>query len=201
MMGFLISKLTKSNYSDFIHKHLWEPMGMDHTFLGPHDPEYQATSGLQLADGYWYRNSTNDYVKQPITNQRADEGAGAVMSNVLDYIKYLRIMMSESGPLSSDGHRELKAARIIRNQNQSPFTGPTMYCLGWETGIFQNEQVWFHGGWVSQYRTEMLMIPSKEIGIVVMVNTPEDAVHIVLYRILYDLFNVGEEKRYDFEAA
>lgn len=45
----------------------------------------------------------------------------------------------------------------------------------------------------------MLMIPSKQYGIVVMGNANSHAREIVPYRVLYDLLQVPEERRRDFE--
>ncbi|KAH6645414.1 hypothetical protein BKA67DRAFT_584971 [Truncatella angustata] len=85
-------------------------MSLSHIFLGAHDPKYKS-SGLRVADGYYYKNSTDEFIKQPLDDQSADEGAGAIISSVLDYAKYLRIMMTEAGPLSKDGHSELRTPR------------------------------------------------------------------------------------------
>lgn len=45
----------------------------------------------------------------------------------------------------------------------------------------------------------MIMVPSKEHGIVVMGNANSRAREIVPYRLLYDLLNVPDERRRDFE--
>jgi len=40
-------------------------------------------------------------------------GAGSIISNVLDYAKWLKVMMNEEGPISKEGHKELKKSRIV----------------------------------------------------------------------------------------
>lgn len=198
-IGYLITKLSGLSLAEFFYKYLWTPMGLEHTFLSIRDPRYQA-SGLHVADGYWYKNSTAEYVLQPADDESVDPGAGAVISNVLDYTKYLRVMIDEAGPISKNGHRQLKTARSFWGKTGPPWIGPTTYSLGWASGIFQHEQAWFHGGAVTAFRTEMMIIPSRDIGIVVMSNSPTDVVQLVEYRILYDLFNLGQDKRFDHEA-
>lgn len=198
-MGYLISKMTNMTLGEFFHKYLWKPMGMHNTFLSIHDPKYKV-SGLHVADGYWYKNSTDEYILQPPDDESLDPGAGAVISNVLDYAKYLRTIIYEGKPISKAGYRALKTPRSFHNTVGPPWVGPLTYSLGWVSGIFENEQVWFHGGAVTTYRTEMMVIPSRDIGIVVMSNSPTNVVQIVEYRILYDLFNLDPEKRMDHEA-
>ena len=199
--GHLISKLTGSTLADFFHRHLWAPMGMDETFLNLDDPQLEA-SGLSVADAYWWVNSTGQYVRQLMTAEdvKADDGAGAVLSNVLDYAKYLRVMMSESGPISKAGHRELKAPRTFTEFERELFVGPRTYALGWMSGIFENEQVFFHTGTVTPYVTFMLMVPSKNYGIVTLANSYSKVRELVTYRILYDLFGVEEDRRRDLET-
>ncbi|ROV95716.1 hypothetical protein VMCG_07562 [Cytospora schulzeri] len=199
--GYLITKLTGSTLRDFFHRYLWAPMGMNETFLNLDDPSLEA-SGLSVADGYWWVNSTGKYVKQPMRAWEtvADEGAGGVLSNVLDYTKYLRVMMAEAGPVSKAGHREMKAPRMFTEFEKGLFVGPVTYGLGWMSGIFEGEQVYFHTGTVTPVVTFMLMVPSRNYGIVTMVNSYSKVRELVTYRILYDLFGVEEDRRRDLET-
>jgi CubicO group peptidase (beta-lactamase class C family) len=196
--GYIIKTLTGSSLGAFFHSHLWEPMGLNETFLGLWDPALKS-SGLLLADEYYYKRSTDEYLRIEHLDMSIDEAAGAVISNVLDYAKYLRTMINEAGPISKAGHRELKAARSFYGQDSPPFVGPTTYTLGWMSGIFQGEQIWMHSGQVIG-TTWMLMVPSKKIGIAVMTNSSSKSMTLVLYRILYDIFGVKMEDRFDFLA-
>ncbi|KUI56636.1 D-aminopeptidase [Cytospora mali] len=199
--GYLISKLTGSTLRSFFHRHLWEPMGMNETFLNINDPSLR-DSGLPVADAYWWVNSTREYVRQPMSGEEllADEGAGAVVSNVLDYVKYLRVMMAEAGPISEAGHRELKTPRMFTEFEKGMFSGPVTYGLGWMSGIFEGEKVYFHSGTVTPFVASMLMVPSKNYGIVTMANSYSKVRELVTYRILYDLFGVEQDRRRDLET-
>jgi CubicO group peptidase (beta-lactamase class C family) len=203
--GYLVSALSGLELGAFFRRYLWGPMGLEETFLGDWDPRFAARApACELADGYWWVNGTGEYVKQPreVTSLavRADEGAGAVVSNVLDYAKYLRVMMAEAGPLSKAGHRELKRPRSFQDLFNDPFVGPTTYGLGWMSGVFEGHEVFHHPGTVTPFVTHMMMVPSKEYGIVVMSNGLSHVRELVTYRILYDLFNVDEGRRKDFET-
>ncbi|KAH8651309.1 beta-lactamase/transpeptidase-like protein [Xylariales sp. PMI_506] len=197
--GYIVEKLSNTSLGIFFHRYLWEPMGLNETFLGMYDPAFQETD-LIFADEYYYDNATNEYVRIDHLHYMADEGAGSIISNVLDYAKYLRIMMNESGPISKAGHRELRSSRMFYSQGAPPYVGPLSYTLGWMSGIFQDEQVWMHSGQVNQFTSWMLMVPSRKIGITVMTNSNSKSMTLVLYRILYELFNVKEQDRFDFTA-
>lgn len=201
--GYLVSTLSGSGLGEFLHRYLWGPMGMDQTFLGDWDPLFES-HGSQLADAYHWVNSTGKYVKQPrhgtSSSVRAAEGAGAVVSNVLDYTKYLRVMMAEAGPISKAGHRELKAPRTFHDLHKGMFVGQETYGLGWMSAVFEGQQVFYHTGTVIPFVTFMVMIPSKSYGIVVMGNGHSYARELVTYRILYDLFGVEKSRRRDWES-
>lgn len=203
--GHLVSALSGRGLGDFFRERLWEPMGMRETFLGDWDPLFGRRGGpAVLADGYWWVNSTGRYVRQPpgaaSLSARADEGAGAVVSNVLDYARYLGVMMAEAGPVSRAGHRELKTPRSFHDLNGDMFVGPVTYGLGWMSGVFEGHQVFYHTGTVTPFVTFILMVPSKSYGIVVMANGYSRVRELVTYRILYDLFGVEESRRRDFES-
>lgn len=127
--GYLITHLTGLDLGAFFRRHLWAPMGMHETFLGEYDPALPG-SGLSAASGYWWVGgggrkglASSSYVRMPNVDARVDEGAGAVLSNVLDYARYLRVMMTEAGPLSKTGHRELKRPRTFHDFNQDIVSG------------------------------------------------------------------------------
>lgn len=203
--GLLISKMTGLGLGAFLHKYIWAPMGMNETFLGNYDPIF-TSSGLSIADSYLWEPGSSSYVKNRDFDRglgdfvRGDEGAGAVLSNVLDYVKYLRIMMAEAGPISKAGHRELKKPRTFHHLNEAMFgPGPLYYGLGWASSVFEGEQIYWHTGTVTSFVTFMVMVPRREYGVIVTANSGSKARELVTYRILYDLFRVDEGKRRDFE--
>ncbi|KAK7961888.1 penicillin-binding protein [Apiospora aurea] len=173
-LGHLVETLTSTWLGTFFRDRLWAPMGMDETFLSRGDPRFkEAGSRLVLAEGYYWRNRSSDghgeYVKRPYVPADWDTGAGAIISNVLDYAKYLRVMMREQGPISAAGHRELRTPRtFLDTRGGPPFTGPVTYTLGWMHGVFEGVETWHHTGTVNEFVTSMMMMPSREMGIVVI---------------------------------
>lgn len=203
--GYIINKLTGLDLGEFLHRHLWDPMGMNETFLGPYDPIVKY-SGLSVADSYQWEPSSKSFARNIDFDRgegdllRGDEGAGAVLSNVVDYTRYLRCMMAEAGPISKVGHRELKKPRTFHHLNEAMFgPNPLFYGLGWSGSVFQGEQIYWHTGTVTSFATFMVMVPEREYGAVVVANSGSKARELVTYRILYDLFDVEEGKRRDFE--
>lgn len=156
-MGHLISVLSGSPLVEFLRERLWEPWNMHDTCLGIDDVEKRGKLE-QLAEEYFYNNDTEEFFTTPHVELNAEQGAGAVISNVKDYTKYLRAMMDEAEPISKAGHAALKSPRSVVDAHQPPFTGPIWYGLGWFSSIADGEQIWFHSGQVNQFISNMLYV-------------------------------------------
>nr|XP_036579334.1 penicillin-binding protein [Colletotrichum truncatum]KAF6786881.1 penicillin-binding protein [Colletotrichum truncatum] len=196
-MGYLIETVTGSWLGDFFRERLWEPMGMNETYFSLKDVE---KSSLLLANEYFYDYTSKGFYQTPHEPSSGEEGAGSIISNVLDYAKYLRVMMNDGAPLSKDGHREVKTPRSFSSMSKPPFTGPVSYAFGWNHGIFEGEQAYFHSGQVTMFVSIMIMIPLKQLAVTVMSNTESYAPELIAYHILYEHFGVPVEKRQDLNA-
>ncbi|KAK1622175.1 penicillin-binding protein [Colletotrichum phormii] len=193
-MGYLIEVLTGSWLGDFFREYLWEPMGMNETYFSLKEAE---RSGLVLAKEYYCNPVDGSYVELPHEPFSAEEGAGSIVSNVLDYAKYLRVMMTESAPISKAGHREVKKPRTFVAPAMAPYTGPVSYALGWLTAILGGEQVYFHSGQVAMFISMMMIVPSQQIGVVVFTNTESKAPHVIATHILSEHLGIPENQRPD----
>ncbi|OHW99667.1 penicillin-binding protein [Colletotrichum incanum] len=193
-MGYLIEVLTGSWLGDFFREHLWMPMGMNETYFSLPDAEH---SGLVLATEYYYDPVHKKHFEVPHEPSSGEEGAGSIVSTVLDYAKYLRVMMNESAPLSKAGHREVKTPRNFVISSKAPYTGPMTYAFGWNGAVFEGEQTYFHTGAVTNFVSAMMMIPSKQIAVAVFTNSDTRVPEVVAHHILWEHLGVPKDKRYD----
>ena len=68
--------------------------------------------------------------------------AGSIISNVLDYIKWLRCMMAMASPLSPTVYKNLRFSRInSRIFEHSGFRGVDGYSLGWMISNYRRELI------------------------------------------------------------
>ncbi|KXJ86921.1 beta-lactamase/transpeptidase-like protein [Microdochium bolleyi] len=198
VLGYVIEKLSRVSLGEFLKTKIWTPLGMEETFLGL---EAARASKVPLARCYHWSETLGRHVEVPYELNPADAAAGDVVSNVLDYTKYLQIMIAEEGCLlSKQAIREIKRPRMLAKESHPLFTGPVFYSLGWYYSIFRGEQVWFHTGQTADFLSIMVMVPAKKFSVVVFVNQGERAFEVVAYRVLYDLFGVPEEERMDLNA-
>jgi len=57
--------------------------------------------------------------------------------DILDYSKWIKAVINESGPISKAGYKALKASRAFVSE-EKPYSGDTTYTLGWEKGVCIN---------------------------------------------------------------
>jgi hypothetical protein len=107
----------------------------------------------------------------------AGSGAGNTISNVIDYSKWLRELLTHTSPstLSSKSSsnfspkglkhpriqnidfKELLKARTLVPEDglPTPFKGPQAYALGWFTGNYRGYEWFEHSGGLDAFATEV----------------------------------------------
>jgi hypothetical protein len=135
---------------------------------------------------------------------RIVSGAGSVISNVLDYTKWIKALLNTSGPISKRGYNALLASRSILEKHvelPSPYTGPEAYSLGWFTGTYQGYEFFTHSGGMEAFGAEIIFFPKLMYGIASLGNTGVTS-NMVEERLMWHLIDekigVPEEDRFDW---
>lgn len=90
---------------------------------------------------------------------------------------------------------------MICEERDELFTGPIYYGYGWFGNVFQNEQVWWHSGLVDSVMSIMMMVPSRDFGFVIMLNSEgTPALDSIIARTMHDYFGVQQNRRVGLEA-
>lgn len=211
VLSHCIETVTKQSLGDYWRKHFWEPLGMASTFYSRAEAGEAAASQpgfeARLATGYWWSGKDKKFVEAPyMPDSPLNSGAGAIISNVLDYAKYLRAMIKQdSRILSEKSFTELRTPRIpvIYEGQAKAFIGPEMYGLGWRYAVLHGHQMFSHGGGMTGFGAHMAYLPtlSNGVGVTVLANTENGsnmAAQVILYHILHEIMGVPEEKRFDW---
>jgi CubicO group peptidase (beta-lactamase class C family) len=136
-----IEMVTGAGLGVFMRDKIWQPLGMNNTFWTPQEAlDAASEEGTVLAQGYAWHVSSESFVEEPRPDFPGVSGAGAMISTVSDYSKWLRCMISQSLPISKAAHRELITPRInYSNHGLNPFSGTHAYCLGWILDYYRGE--------------------------------------------------------------
>ena len=201
-VSYLVESWTGKWLGDFLKTRIYEPLNMTSTFFSLKDArESEASGGNPLATGYLWSNYTQTNYEVPWMDAPQVSGAGATISNVLDYTKWLRCHMTKSAPLSPAGHDALRTPRMISaglHNETTGFRGADSYALGWMESNYRGETMIWHTGGLPGFLTVMLYFPRLQWGLTMMVNGGDARALVVPFmRLLDDMMGVPEEDRYD----
>lgn len=172
LLGALIERVSGQAFEDFIQERIFNPLGMTNTTLKPEIAEtLDHASGHQLKLG--------KVIVRNIPTYRSAAPAGWVMSCAADMGKWLQVNINE-GQLNN---QQVIPAEVIM-QMQTPAIdlvkngGKVSYGMGWFVGeTTEGEPIIWHGGDTPTFLSEMIILPERNLGIVMLVNsqTSKDA--------------------------
>ena len=202
-LSHVIETLTGSWLGDVLWDRIWKPLNMTRTYFSlAHAKAAVENGAAELATGYMWNNLTKEYVPLPWMDLPAVSGAGAIISNVLDYAQWLRFLMDKAEPLSEMGHDALRTPRINTEYLKMPvFTGTQGYALGWDVVNYRGEPLIMHDGGLPGFGAIIAYLPRKHFGIAMMGNTDTTSnfvCAILGFRLLDDYFGIPEEERFDY---
>ena len=189
---------------------IWEPLEMRNTFLDLADAKRAASSGdVNLANGFsWDREAENGkgaFKQEDHMDFSYIAGAGAIISNVLDYANWLIALMSRSAPLSEKIVTTMRTPRAIVSEGDrlQPWDGTVNYALGWFLATYEGEQVIFHDGGLIGFGSSIMYLPERKWGVVLMGNTGVTSNTVATFLRMYlvdKLLGVPAEKSFDNPA-
>jgi CubicO group peptidase (beta-lactamase class C family) len=195
----VIETATGRKLGALMREWIWKPLGMDSTFL---DLEGAKNAKEDLARGYQYLYDTDHGGFEEVEWMTLDEvaGAGAVISNVLDYAKWARAILNNSTPLSKQGFEAIFTPRTLM-PIEEPFTGPRSYSLGWRTGVYHGQRFYEHSGGVIGFGAELLIFPDLDFSVVALANTAGTSNFLdqaLSFHLIDERLNLPTEKRVDW---
>jgi len=197
----VIETLTGKWLGDVLAERLWKPLGMTRTYFSLAQAKAAVDNGeVELARGYLWNNLKGEYSPVGWVDSLAVSGAGAMISNVLDYAKWLRFLIDKRDLLSEEEHEELRTPRINALLMKVPIlTGAQAYALGWYVLNYRGEPLIMHDGGLRGFGTTMGYLPSKKFGFAMMGNTVGTSNFVcstLTVRLLDDYLGVPEEERF-----
>ena len=183
-------KPTGRSWEEVAEERLYKPLGMSSTSSLHADFLTRANrASLHVpVDGKW-----TALVKR---NPDPQSPAGGVSSNVRDLAQWMRLVLGNG---KYEGVQLIKEEAItpthapLMDRGKNPVSGaPSFYGLGWNVEFGRYGTVWGHAGAFSQgARTLVTLLPSEQLGIVVLANAFPTGVPEGLADSFFDLVFVG----------
>lgn len=193
--GCLVEKLSGKTWEEFIQERIFTPLGMNHSNCSVHETQKNSDN---YAKPYQVKNG------QPVAVEFADIDAigpaGAINSNVIDMSKWLMLHLNkgkynDTQIISENSLKRLhkphmhveKLARL--NPDQPLFS----YGLGLATSVYQNVPYLMHNGTIAGFHSIMILIPEKQIGIVVLTSGQTYVADVLGYNIFERLLGLKQQ--------
>ena len=145
-VGYVVEKLSGMRLAEVFMERIWNPLNMTSTFL---HLDTALKSKKPLATVYRWSDSAKSFQVVPYSNQTSAEGDGSMISNMLDYSKWIRMMMTRAPPLSFAAHKALITPQMIMDRDTKGLSSPSLYGLGWMLQTYRGIEVIFHTGVVN----------------------------------------------------
>jgi CubicO group peptidase (beta-lactamase class C family) len=202
-VSYFIEKMTGVWLGHFLQTRIYDALNMSSTFFSLSDAKAAADTGrVSLAQGYAWVNSTESYQPLRYMDSPVVSGAGATISTVIDFTKWLRCLMTKSTPLSPAGHAALRYPRMTYTTVANEFTEISefnLYSLGLDISFYRGELIVSHSGGLPGFKTLMAFLPNRQWGIVTMANTLESPADTILaFKLIDDLLGVPPLQRFDW---
>lgn len=168
-----LEKLNEESLGGVLKRRLWDPLGMHNTYFSIEEAK-KSNASANLVRGYTWASEFDRYVEEPYMDYAPTTGAGSMVSNVLDYAKWLRSLIYQSGPMSSDGYAALLTPRSITTDSGDIAVPPApyhLYALGWFIDQIHGERLYWHSGSWPGFGIMVGFIPGQKWGFAMMGNT------------------------------
>ncbi|KAH8897521.1 beta-lactamase/transpeptidase-like protein [Thozetella sp. PMI_491] len=195
-----VQTLTGRGLGDVLKDWIWDPLEMNETFF---DIDDARAAGVEVATGHYWHPDEKVFKEVPYMSMKEVSGAGAVISSVSDYAKWLRGLLDEHDFLPKAVHDTIKEPRIFESSDPGKFDAPWAYALGWSTTTYKGHRIWNHPGGSDGFGAMVTFIPALKFGVVTMsnINLYGNIVGEALtYKLIDDKIGLAEEKRADWQG-
>jgi hypothetical protein len=151
-----------------------------------------------LSRGYAWQEDIQELRPMPFLQSGAVNGAGAIISNVIDFSKWLRCLINKDQPFSEAVHNEIRRSRMVVDvefMQDSP-----VYALSWFHTTLYGKKVYWHSGGTITHSALVYWFPDDNYGVTIFANSYTALEPILMYKLIEDRFQVPENQRNDIAA-
>ncbi len=169
--GKILEKMSDTSWVDYVSTHFLKPLKMNRTLTSTN----QAHTATNIATPYYYENGKHYALDWVNWDNMAP--AGALISSVNDYAKWLMLNVNE-GTLDDKTYISKNSFlnmttphinyKVDKNTEKTHFKS---YGLGWGLLDYQGYKVIGHGGGYDGMISKSSFVPEKKIGIIVLTNS------------------------------
>lgn len=163
-LALLIQTVSGQSYEQYLQEHLYGPLSMEHSFVAKSEAERDGlASGHRFFFGF--------PVSYDWSYTSAELGAGFTYASAEDLARLLIALLNggrfeELQLLSGAGVATMLTPQVTFSQGETE----SAYALGWFIKDAGEMQIVSHAGVAPNYRAELILVPERQLGIVVLMN-------------------------------
>lgn len=159
ILGNLIKTISHEDYPDYIHRHIFAPLGMIH-------------SGFAM-DKLQHRSKIYAYGQNFKTYELRDIASGGIYADMADFAKYAAALLKAYRGQENNIIGKGTIRHMFSLQNGSVPLETNKKGLGWF--MFKNDSTFavYHSGSAGFAQAKLLLFPEKNAAVIVMTNTAE----------------------------
>jgi CubicO group peptidase (beta-lactamase class C family) len=170
LAGHILEQLVGKPFPDAMKEVLFTPAGMTRSFYRPLE-----AATYSFSQGHHLITPDKVGVVRPWTDNAVERPSGTLFTNVVDVARFVLLLRNEG--VSSGGGRVL-APEVVRSMLRTYVDLPSSALgAGYGYGIFgyraAGRQLWYHSGSMTGFMSDVLMVPSEKLAIIVMTNGPD----------------------------
>ena len=193
LAGCAAEAVTGKSWEELVKERILKPLGMERYRIVRYGNGREPLPWLCL-------HATGNHA-QPYLDLKAVGPAGAICSTVKDMMKYMQFHLSDG---TWNGVKLMEKATLDEVHKPQFLGSPylfalpeiteTTYGLGWFTDLYRGRRMWSHGGNTLGFSALMTLLPSEDLGIIVLSNgTTNFLANAVTYEIMDDFLGVPAE--------
>ncbi|HEY9695982.1 MAG TPA: serine hydrolase [Trichocoleus sp.] len=172
----LIEAVSGHSYADYLHHHIFEPLGMTHS-------GYDQLAPILPHRASGYAPAKEGYQHAAFIDMSIPSGAGGLYSTVEDLYRWDQALYTDA--VLSESSRQLMFAPAVEMGEES---GNAHYGYGWVIDhAYEHDRVG-HGGRIDGFTTSIARYPNEQVAIIVLSNlesAPVDRISNDLAAILF----------------
>lgn len=175
--SYVVEKTSGQPFPDFLETNIFHPLEMNATALHPRRAR-EAGLGDHIATGYHWNYDSEKYEKIHCKHSPEAQGAGNIITSANDYIKWIRALMMNQGPISEGVYEGIVKKRIPQNDSNKQGEDNTtdksdlpFYATGFQVQDHEKYTMVWHEGSDEGFRSTHLFIPQFKFGAVMMGNS------------------------------
>jgi len=182
IMGHALSRAAGQRYDDYVHEHILQPLGMTKSGFDPSVYGDERAIGYHIAKG--------KFEISPVWDEKGFRPAGGMYSSVNDIARFISLQFRD-GPA---GGKQILGGSSLREMHSPVLVSQDFevgFGLGWGIRRVAGKKVIGHSGGLPGYTTNITLVPSMKLAVIVFTNTGTAPVEIShgLLELLIPIFS------------